>query len=393
MKNGDICQDIEVYSVLMKKRLEGTLSEDERSQLAEWLRKDRKNRSYFRRLLSERNLKSYYLQRRQIDPVEEYKLLTIRCPEIGYHRLRRQTVWRCCAAIALLLLCVSAWQMYAPQKGADVETIPGRDKIMAVLTTSQGKVFCLDGQGVRDSLICSGAVQFNNRSKELVCRQSDAIDPSAVHELDIPRGGEYKLILPDGTKVWLNSESSIRFPGNFAAKSREISLTGEVYLEVSREENRPFRIKAGGGIVEVLGTSFAMNVYPDENQWSTTLIQGSVKVSWGQQDLLLHPGRQAFLKAGRLEEQKVDCDRELAWLRGLFIFQHDRLEEVIRKISRWYDVDFIFENAELKDYVFTGQVSRDSGMENILGLMERMNVVGFEKKEDYILVKEKARGF
>lgn len=393
MKNDDICQDIEIYSVLIQKRLEGTLSELERCQLAEWLWRDRKNRSYFKRLLTERNLKSYYLQRRQIDPIEEYKLLTVRCPEIGYRRLQRQMAWRCCAAIALLLLCVGTWQMYAPRKGTEVERIPGGDKTMAVLTTSQGKVFCLDGQGVRDSLICCGGVQFDNRSKELVCRQSDVIDPSAVHELDIPRGGEYKLVLPDGTKVWLNSESSIRFPGNFAAESREISLTGEVYLEVAREENRPFRIKAGGGTVEVLGTSFAMNVYPDDDQWSTTLIRGSIKASWGQQDLLLQPGRQAFLKAGKLEEQEVDCDRELAWLRGLFVFRHDRLEEVIRRISRWYDVDFIFEDVKLKDYVFTGQVSRDIGIENILDLMERMNVVSFEKKEDYILVKEKARDF
>lgn len=391
MQTGDIYEQVEHYSSLLKKYFEGVLSMPERRELAEWLRENRENRTLFRQVKSQHSLKDYYDLRQKIDPAKEYELLTKRCPAIRENKPLRHLIWRWAAAVIALLIGTTIWYEYR-----NITKLPAREvqlrkeKVVAVLTTSRGDIFQLDGRGSEVSSGQTAGLQIRDSLKELICAQIPSTDSCCMHELIIPRGGEYKLILSDGTKVWLNSESEIRFPGVFNKTEREITLCGEAYLEVSKDQKRPFRVNAGGGTVEVLGTSFMMSIYPDEQKWSTVLVSGRVKVRYGQNNLLLQPGKEAFLKNGKLEQQDCNTEKELAWVKGLFIFKHDRLEDVVKKLSRWYNVEFRFENEKLKDYIFTGQVSRDVGVDNILGLMERMNVVNFENTGAYVLIKEKA---
>lgn len=394
MHMDDSNQQIRHYSLLLKKRFDGTLTSDERRELACWLWEERHNRELYRHMKSAYSLKSYYEAWEKIDPAKEYKLLTARRPELRERRWRLAGTLRWAAAVLVLLLGGTLWFHNGNiGKNSDVTVLPQDDKVIAVLKTSEGTVFRLKGDNTAVGAEQVAGLQIRDSLKELICEQIPVTDSLAMHELAIPRGGEYKLILSDGTKVWLNSESAIRFPAVFAGNHREITLYGEAYLEVSHDAARPFRVKAGEGMIEVLGTSFGMYVYPEEHRWSTMLVNGSVKVRYGQNSLLLEPGKEAVVQDGKLIKQVCDTDKELAWVKGLFIFEHDRLEEVVKKLSRWYDVEFGFEDKKLKDYVFTGRVSRDLGVDNILDMMERMNVVSFEKTNGYVLIKEKAGKF
>lgn len=394
MHTENLNHQIEYYSSLLRKYFDGSLSGAERSELAQWLRKDRRNRLLYRRIKSAHSLKAYYDIRNSIDPEKEYKLLVERYPEIREKRLMFSGYLRWVAALLLLALGTTTWYKYGNiRQVSEVKTMVQEEKVIAVLKTSDGEIVRLHGNNALAGQEPIAGMQIRDSLKELICEQIPLTDSFAMHTLVIPRGGEYKLILADGTKVWLNSESEIRFPGVFKENKREITLIGEAYLEVTHDAKRPFRVKAGGGLIEVLGTSFGISIYPEEQKWTTVLVNGSVKVKYGQNSLLLKPGREAFLKNGTLFEQQCDTDKELAWVNGLFIFEHDRLEEVVKKLSRWYNIEFRFDNERLRDYVFTGQVSRDKGIDRILDLIGRMNVVTFEKKGNYILIKEKAREF
>lgn len=394
MHTENLNHQIEYYSSLLRKYFDESLSGAERSELAQWLRKDRRNRLLYRRIKSAHSLKAYYDLRNSIDPEKEYKLLVERYPEIREKRLMFSGYLRWVAALLLLALGTTTWYKYGNiRQVSEVKTMVQEEKVIAVLKTSDGEIVRLHGNNALAGQEPIAGMQIRDSLKELICEQIPLTDSFAMHTLVIPRGGEYKLILADGTKVWLNSESEIRFPGVFKENKREITLIGEAYLEVTHDAKRPFRVKAGGGIIEVLGTSFGISIYPEEQKWTTVLVNGSVKVKYGQNSLLLKPGREAFLKNGTLFEQQCDTDKELAWVNGLFIFEHDRLEEVVKKLSRWYNIEFRFDNERLRDYVFTGQVSRDKGIDRILDLIGRMNVVTFEKKRNYILIKEKAREF
>lgn len=388
-------QDYQIvyYSELLKKHFEKSLTSVERQELAQWLWQDRQNRVLYRRIKSGNSLKAYYEVYKETDPVKEYRLLVARYPELRENnRLRRLQKWSWIAALFIAVLGTVVWYKYGNVRQAP-EVLPSEAKVMAILKTSGGEVFCLHGN--QDSINGKqiSGLQIRESLKELICEQLSLTDSLVNHELIIPRGGEYKLILADGTKVWLNSESEIRFPAVFGEKEREISLLGEAYLEVSHDSKRPFRVKAAGGIIEVLGTSFGLSIYPGEHKWSAVLVRGSVKVKYGADSLVLQPGKEAYLENGFLNQRVCDTEKEFGWVKGLFIFRHDRLEDVVRTLTRWYDMEFRYEDESLKEYVFTGQVSRDLGIDQILSLMERMNVVSFEKTDNRILIKKKAGRF
>lgn len=380
-----------VSADLVKKYFDGNLSGTERHEFARWLWNDRKNRELLEHLRAGKNLKPYFDQWQQIEPEREYELLAARCPELAIPKVRKTYYWRWVAAVCILLLGGSlSLLVFRPSSHPLLEDAVEQDaNVLAILKTSDGREFRLGGQNSPFAGGSPQGLQVFDSLKELVCEDLATQDSQSFHQLYIPKGGEYRLVLPDGTKVWLNSESMIRFPGTFSKNERKITVSGEVYLEVVRDERRPFRIAAGEGSVEVLGTSFGISVYPEDKVWSTTLVKGSVRVSYGKQATTLVPGKKAYVTDEKLHEMVVDTDKELAWVNGIFLFEHNRLEDVVKKLSRWYNVEFRFANDGLKENQFTGEVSRDTGLDGILDLIGRMNVIAFEKKDGYILIKEK----
>lgn len=201
---------------------------------------------------------------------------------------------------------------------------------------------------------------------------------TAYNSIETPKGGQYKVILPDGTVVWLNSASSLKYPVSFASLTeRRVELKGEIYFEVAKDRGRPFIVTGGGQQVEVLGTHFNVNAYEDEPDVMTTLVEGRVLVSSGKDlssDLqtdsrYLDPGQQALLSDGRYRVREVIASDVIAWKDGYFIFDKADIKTVMRQLARWYDMAIIYENVSTKDE-FTGEIPRSSSLNEVLRILK-----------------------
>jgi ferric-dicitrate binding protein FerR (iron transport regulator) len=204
----------------------------------------------------------------------------------------------------------------------------------------------------------------------------------------VPRGRQYQVILPDGSHVWLNAASSIRYPTAFTGKDRSVDITGEAYFEVARDPARPFRVKVAGTQVDVLGTHFNIMAYEEENAISTTLLEGAVKVSRAGASHLLQPGQEArMLKDARGIEVLDDAplSETIAWKNGFFFFHNaSSLQVVMRQIARWYDVTVAYEGTP-HAMEFGGKISRHSNLSEVLKILE-ISKVHFRIENQKIIV-------
>jgi transmembrane sensor len=214
----------------------------------------------------------------------------------------------------------------------------------AILTLSNGQRITLDSAG-NGVLTTDAGVRVIRKGGELSYAGNTA--EVLYNQVVTPKGRKWELTLGDGTKVWLNAASSIRYPISFVGKERRVEVTGETYFEVAHDKNRPFRVTiAGKGTIEVLGTRFNVNAYDDEDAMRTTLLEGSVKVSWETSSSLLSPGQQAVLGNGSDDIKvinDVNIDEVMAWRNGRFIFSDMDLKGIMRQLTRWYDVDVVYE--------------------------------------------------
>lgn len=198
---------------------------------------------------------------------------------------------------------------------------------------------------------------------------------AGFHTLVTPKGAQFRLTLSDGTRVWLNAASSLRYPVEFEGAERRVELAGEAYFEVAPMSRKPFRVSTNGMDVEVLGTRFNINCYMDEQVSSTTLVEGSVRVSTGRDARTIRPGQQASSRSdGRLGiSHEVDLDQVLAWKNGEFNFNDADLQDVMRQLARWYDVEIHYEGLPSKRR-FGGEVQRSLSLQDVLKLLEKNNV-------------------
>lgn len=195
-----------------------------------------------------------------------------------------------------------------------------------------------------------------------------------------PRGGEYKVILSDGTQVWLNAASSIRYPTRFAGPDRKVYLQGEAYLEVAPDPVHPFVVSTARNEVTVLGTSFNIKAYADDAYDRTSLVEGKVRISTTEGDTVtLKPGMQGLVKDGRIQAGEGSLQEALAWRNGLFIFEHESLENICKKLSRWYNVDFTFTSPEYRSLHFTGRLKRTEQITGLLQALESTCHLHFEQ--------------
>jgi len=280
----------------------------------------------------------------------------------------------------------------APVPVGDVA--PGGNK--ALLTLDDGSVIILDS--VNNGILGEqGNVEVKKLENGQVAYQTSHGDVSAAEEkifyntITTPRGGEYQVTLSDGTKVWLNAASSIRFPTAFRGANRNVQITGEVYFEVAHNADKPFKVSAGKSAIEVLGTHFNVNAYNDEVQIRTSLLEGSVKVAAAdetnpKQVKILRPGQQArMVKSGRISiANNIDTEEVMAWKNGLFVFKSTDLRSIMRQIARWYDVDI-----EYKGHVgmqFTGQITRNNNVSKVLQMLELTEEVKFSVEGKKVVV-------
>jgi ferric-dicitrate binding protein FerR (iron transport regulator) len=221
---------------------------------------------------------------------------------------------------------------------------------------------------------------------------TEPVDAMLYNEIRTPRGGQYQVVLSDGTHVWLNAETTLRFPVSFKGRERKVDLSGEAYFEVAKDAGRPFRVMTTGSLVEVYGTHFNVNAYADEASVRTTLLEGSVAVgaavggSPGKVQML-SPGQQASVKVdGSVEvDDRADTEEAIAWKNGRFQFNSADIRSIMRQIARWYDAEVVFEgHPELH---FTGQITRRDEVSRVLQMMEMTGEVRFRIEGRRIYVK------
>ena len=300
-------------------------------------------------------------------------------------RKKYTTMFRVSAAAVILLVCLSGiYYFLYNNKPAQVasakpalpnDIAPGGNK--ATLTLANGSVVVLNDQqnGTLSSQGNTRVIKLNE-GRVAYNASSGGGAQIAYNTITTPRGGKYQVVLADGSNVWLNAASSIRFPTAFAGKERDVEITGEVYFEVAKNKAMPFIVKSGGVKVEVLGTHFNVMSYNDELAVKTTLLEGSVKVSQGAITAIIKPGQQAKITTGNSNINvidDVDTDEAIAWKNDMFVFNNAGIEAIMRQIARWYDVEVSYDGPVTADH-FTGKVSRNASAAQVLKILELSDI-------------------
>jgi len=316
--------------------------------------------------------------------------------------IRRNVSWikRFAVAASILIIISVGYFMFRPTastravvlntKNTKTELImPGGSK--ATLTLSGGNKIILDSAGIGLLTKQGGAnvVKLSNGQLQYLPGQS-ANQEIVYNTMSTPVGGIYEVILPDGSKVWLNSSSSVTYPTSLSGNERRVKITGEAYFEVAHDKTKPFHVSVNEMDVEVLGTHFDINSYDNEPSIKTTLLEGKVKVSKGGSEVLITPGEQVV--AGKstnelsIKKDGVNLDKVVAWKNGKFIFLDDDINDIMRQLERWYGVSVTY-HKNVTTEEFDGVISRNVNISQILDMLEKSGNVKFTIQDRNILVK------
>ena len=384
--------DDRIYDLIARKLDDGLLPMEE-TELSDWLAEDVKHEEVYAEIKKIRDRTK--LLHRDFAPDTEHVLKRIkreRVRQIGFR------YWWKYAALFILPLSVALVLWQGMKNEAEEEhrqfsavSRPGGER--AILKLYNGKTVMLDST-MKSSLIAHEAnVRIEMDSNHLLRYSShDSIEmanDNKNNELIIPKGGEYQVVLADGTKVWLNSASRLIYPQSFMGKERRVVLSGEAFFDVTHDAERPFVVETSRMNVKVLGTRFNVNDYDDNEEVSTTLVNGSVEiVSGDQQAFRLVPGEQAYGKENELEKREVNVRLYTSWIDGKFLFNNTELEEIAKQISRWYDVEIFFSSESVKKVRFTGAIVKFKPLEDLVRMIESTSQVRFSVKGRTIVISE-----
>lgn len=307
------------------------------------------------------------------------------------------TIQRIVVAALLLACCmIGAWIYFNRTSSDPIEhfyttqaVTPGSNS--ARLTLADGKTIWLDDvqegtlydeSGVAITKLTNGELHY--KVDESAVDQAGNIRTNSI---SIPRGGQYQLTLPDGTKVWLNSATTLSYPVAFVEKERIVTLTGEAYFEVAKNEKQPFKVKANDTEVLVTGTHFNITAYSDESHVVTTLVEGGVKVSKNGQMVTLVPNQQAITTStsNTIHNKQVDTEYALAWTQGDFLFEEQDIKAIMKNIARWYNIEVIFKGHS-NPKKFGGTYTRSKGLEELLKHLESLSTIRFVQNERKVTV-------
>lgn len=291
----------------------------------------------------------------------------------------RRKIFGIAAAAAVLGFIVGSYFLFhaAKQTGEPVaktitnaDVAPGRSG--ALLTLAEGKKILLDTVANGSRIVLAGGVEVVKKNGEITYVGKG--EETAFNTVSTDRGREWTLTLPDGTKVWLNASSTLHYPLRFADNERLVTLTGEAYFEVMHNAKQPFRVKVGNQLIEDIGTSFNINSYVDEPFTETTLLEGSVRVQYGNLSRTLVPGQQALV-ANNDENihlrMMLDAQDAIAWKNGFFHFDHADIVTVMRQLCRWYDVEVKYQNVNVAGMsTFSGDIDRSLTLAEVLKILE-----------------------
>jgi ferric-dicitrate binding protein FerR (iron transport regulator) len=367
------------YYELAEKWLKGTITENEMMEFSTWYDAD---------LEDELNIPPSFagseeeLRRRILAKVNSR-----RKGGRVFSMINRSAVRWAAASVVVVgmgLVFYSVWNLNSPHSHVAVDKLSKEETI--VPGGNKAKLVLGDGTEILLDTANSGTLTQNGSVKviklhdgQLACSGA-APEKSVVsfNTLTTPRGGQYAITLTDGTKVWLNSVSSLRFPTSFTGADRTVELTGEGYFEVAHDPSKPFLVKVNDIEARVLGTQFNIMAYPDEESVRTTLLEGSVRINQHSQSVLLKPGQQARITNSKSISviNDADTDQAVAWKNGVFDFDGSDIETTMRQISRWYDINVVYES-KITEH-FNGAIVRNSSIEKVLQLLEYTGVVHFK---------------
>jgi transmembrane sensor len=364
--------------------LKETLTDEEKEELDAWILASEENMILFEKMTDEKNLEQAAGWLKKMN-VEEGLQATKR--KILPRKPTR--LWTYAVAAAVIVLIVTGIYFYQskgyknntpPVAVEQQDILPGAD--MATLTLDNGQQVVLDNVGADTTI--NNQIKLLRTDGQLIYSANASAHELVYNTLNVPRRGQYKLILPDGSKVWLNSESSIRYPVAFVGNERKVFVTGETYFEVAKDKTKPFRVVAVNITVEALGTQFNVNAYSNEPWFATTLIEGSVRITTGSKENVLKPGQQAQLDDNNFNVINTDVDDVTAWKNNLFKFSKTPIDEIMRQVERWYDAD-----VEFKDSVrlhLNATIERGVPVSQLLHILEQTGQVHFKIDGKKIMV-------
>lgn len=373
--------------------LTGTLSEREQAELESWLEANEKNRQFFRKLTSGDTFSRKRELYQNISPQKALHTFKTHARKKSIARYGRNIV-KYTAAIALVVTAgITVYQYNNTREqitSPPQEITSGSPK--AILVTAEGETIKLEANRLPSSQL-PAYVQVIDSATQLVYNSpADEELTTKFHELQIPKGGEYKLLLPDSTFVYLNSASRLKFPASFGKDKREVYLSGEAYFEVTKDSHRPFYVITDDVRVKVYGTSFNVNTQ-DREYTRTVLVEGKIGINVmnDPEETILYPNQLALFdkQKGTISVQKVNTRQYTAWKDGLFLFEDEPLEKIMEKLALWYDVHIFYANDNAREICFTGYLKRYGQIDMILKAIQSTVSVSFEIHDKTITVYER----
>jgi ferric-dicitrate binding protein FerR (iron transport regulator) len=364
--------------------LKQTLTEDEKRELDAWILASDENMELFEKMTDEKNIEQatdWFKKMNVEDELQETK-----------RRISGRKPFRFlpyAVAAAVIILIVAGIYMYQNNNYKNSTTslsnekqdiMPGSD--MATLTLDNGQKIILNNKGADTTI--NSQVKILRKDGQLVYNGNTSANALVYNTLTVPRKGQYKLVLPDGTKVWLNAESSIRYPVAFIGNERKVFVTGETFFEVAKDKSKPFRVVASNITVEALGTQFDINAYSNEPFFAATLVEGLVRISNGAKENILKPGQQAQIANDNLKIVDTNVDEVTAWKNNQFKFSGTSIDEIMRQVERWYDAD-----VEFKDSItlhLNATIERDVPVSKLLHIFEETGQLHFKIEDKKIFV-------
>ena len=381
-------------SRLIAKKLMGVILPEDEEKLNAWLEEDARNKDLYRRILEVENFSTRDMYAKRLDVEHTWDALK---EQLAGQRKRRSlfSSWQIGVAASVILLVGIGlyWGFNKKPKVKQVEVAAHVEMggAKAILVTSRGDEIVLQDSSVQ-LITLGGGMVAKNDGVQVSYKENEGAGKEDVLEYNtirVPRGGEYKLFLSDNTEVFLNSDSEIRFPVKFGKGKRDVFLRGEAFFVVTKDASRPFVVNANDKMsVEVLGTQFNLQAYPDDAFVETTLNEGAVRVFNGKQGVRLRPDEQAVYDEGKFTVRKVDASSYSAWKEGRFMLLNHSLENIMTRLARWYNIDIFWENPEVKEYHFSGELARFEDFTEILRMLELATRVHFEVKDRTVFVRK-----
>ncbi|MGZ3850570.1 MAG: FecR domain-containing protein [Flavisolibacter sp.] len=387
-------KDAHRVAYLIAGHIKGTLTPLERRELDEWVEADERNVELFEELTDEDNIQKALAWYNKTDTEKALKKLHRRLHfPAGSHLL---SFWRWAGAIAALLILVIGMTFLIERKKPVTPNLaraqeqsndrkPGTNQ--AILTLSDGRELFLD-QNRNGNIAVQGNTQVLKKENSLAYNtrpQLGIAQEPAFNTLTTPRGGVYSLVLPDGSRVWLNAASSLHFPTAFTGHQRVVELTGEGYFEVAKDPARPFLIQVNNTRIKVLGTHFNVNAYADEGFVRTTLIEGSVEISQSSgASKKIIPGEDAISDAIGIKVEPSDKEKVMGWHEGNFVFHNTPMKSVLKEIERWYSVEVI--NAAGNKNHLNGTFPRTVPLSKLLAYLQETKSITFKWENDNLIV-------